>query len=223
VTSLASNSGQTDLPAHNEAKTKDATQSAGLAPQGLQSNFKPTWGYAEKSKQDGVLKSVGKEVLKGAMFASPLGIGLYTGYKVANHAANAWAVKKKSENPTYPSNVPVGNLVNGGEKTMNMSLLSSVSATKPTHPSNVPVGKNAVKLDTPAFESVKTADISDGPVMTYPSEKIKQAGLGRLICECCGIETQRKTYNQRFCCEDCRKKAWELSTGKKLTLKKSAN
>ena len=95
MTSLASNSGQRDLPAHNEAKTKDTIQSAGLATQALQSNFKPTWGYAEKPKQDGVLKAVGKEVLKGAMLTSPLGIGLYTSYKVANHAANAWAVKKK--------------------------------------------------------------------------------------------------------------------------------
>jgi hypothetical protein len=208
------------LPAHNEAKTKDATQSAGLAPQGLQSHFKPTWGYAEKPKQDGVLKSVGKEVLKGAMFTSPLGIGLYTGYKVANHAANAWAVKKKTENPTPPSNAPVGNLVNGGKKTMNMSLLSVF----PTPPSNAPVGKNAVNLDTTAFKgniSSEKNEETQRPRLTPPLANVKQAGLGRLICECCNKDVPRKTFNQRFCCTECRMKSWEQTHNKKLTLKKA--
>jgi hypothetical protein len=53
-------------------------------------------------------------------------------------------------------------------------------------------------------------------------KEIRQATLGRLICEQCGIDTARKTHNQRFCCTDCRVKNWEKSTGGKVLKRKVA-
>jgi hypothetical protein len=72
-----------------------------------------------------------------------------------------------------------------------------------THLLNVPVmvaDKEPIKQVASALQPVKTV--------------IKQATMGRLICEHCNKDVMRKTHNQRFCCEDCRVKAWELKHGK---------
>lgn len=120
-----------------------------------------------------------------------------------------------------------------------------------THPLNDPVSKNATKHVTPALQgnndpvvnltktAVNNANNANSlttplnvPVMddSKPATKqtessfkeIRQATLGRLICEQCGTDTERKTHNQRFCCTDCRVANWEKSTGGKVLKKKVA-
>jgi hypothetical protein len=39
--------------------------------------------------------------------------------------------------------------------------------------------------------------------------------FGNATCENCGKTYQRRTWNQRFCCETCRVQSWEERTGKK--------
>lgn len=78
--------------------------------------------------------------------------------------------------------------------------------------------------------SDNTGKNAHAPVYTQPlhatvecentgKTEIKQAGLGMIICEQCGIETQKKIYNQRFCSTECRL-AWH---GYKPTIKKTAS
>ncbi len=100
------------------------------------------------------------------------------------------------------------------------------------HPDNaVQVQELTPPSDASVINEVKT-DAKDAPVLTHPSENtvktmsdkalngieqpeaqtppsaatvlVKQAGFGMLICEHCQKEVQRKTYNQRFCCDECR-------------------
>ncbi|TAK94304.1 hypothetical protein EPO05_06505 [Patescibacteria group bacterium] len=79
---------------------------------------------------------------------------------------------------------------------------------------NAPVitaGENNVPVATPplvnaSLEAVTQAQQSgnepNAPVANVPV--VIQAGLGRLICEYCGADVPRRTYNQRFCCTPCR-------------------
>ncbi len=41
------------------------------------------------------------------------------------------------------------------------------------------------------------------------------------FCEFCGSEFERRVSWKRFCCEDCRIKAWEQKSGKRVNLKKT--
>lgn len=101
-----------------------------------------------------------------------------------------------------------------------------------THPLNDPVSKTDTKHggqglqgnnDPVVKQLVSTSGDAETQVtITHPfNEYVRQATLGRLICEQCGIDTERKTHNQRFCCTDCRVKNWEKSTGGKVLKKKA--
>ncbi len=68
-----------------------------------------------------------------------------------------------------------------------------------TQPYNAPVGD----------EEMQTAQsvTGDNEAYNYQANNapvVIQAGLGRLICEHCGANVERKTFNQRFCSTQCR-------------------
>jgi hypothetical protein len=124
-------------------------------------------------------------------------------------------VSLKKEKITTPLNDPVSKIAakqagralqGNNDPVMNMAKLAAKTAN------------NANSLTTPLNDPV----MSEGKTAAKQVESsfrgsgITQAGLGRLICEQCGIDTQRKTFNQRFCCTDCRVKNWEQSTGGKV-------
>jgi hypothetical protein len=66
-----------------------------------------------------------------------------------------------------------------------------------------------------------TATVVENPTATVVTAK-QQIGLGVFICEHCGKTADKNAHNQRFCSTVCRMASWELSTGKKINLKKSS-
>jgi hypothetical protein len=75
----------------------------------------------------------------------------------------------------------------------------------------VAAGENNAPVATPPLENASLAAVeqaqqrgnqTNAPVANVPV--VIQAGLGRLICEQCGADVPRRTYNQRFCCTPCR-------------------
>jgi hypothetical protein len=102
-----------------------------------------------------------------------------------------------------------------------------------TTPLNDPVSKTAEKHVTPALQGnndpvvnlTKTAvnNADNANSLTTPfNDPVRQVGLGRLICEECGVNVIKKAWNQRFCSTECRVKSWEKSTGGKVLKKKVA-
>jgi hypothetical protein len=63
----------------------------------------------------------------------------------------------------------------------------------PVQNRNAPVSKISTKPEA--------ASLSE---RNAPVSIVKQAKLGRLICEQCKADVEKKTFNQRFCCSDCR-------------------
>ncbi len=66
-----------------------------------------------------------------------------------------------------------------------------------------------------------TATVVENPTATVVTAK-QPTGLGVFSCEHCGKTTDKNAHNQRFCSTVCRMANWELSTGKKINLKKSS-
>jgi len=71
----------------------------------------------------------------------------------------------------------------------------------PTQPLYAPVdSENTGIVGKSSHATVYTQPLH-APVASE-NTTVKQAGLGMIICEYCGIETQKKIYNQRFCCTE---------------------
>lgn len=71
----------------------------------------------------------------------------------------------------------------------------------------------------PAAEPSATPTLNDCVITPTLNDRVittKHIDNEYSICECCGAEYAKKTWNQRFCCSDCRVKSWESSHGAKI-------
>lgn len=71
----------------------------------------------------------------------------------------------------------------------------------------------------PTAETSLTTTLNDRVITPTLNDRVKTTkhiDNEFAICECCGAEYVKKTWNQRFCCSDCRVKNWESLHGAKV-------
>jgi hypothetical protein len=93
----------------------------------------------------------------------------------------------------------------------------AVNVAKTTDETTITVTDNVVNKPVSLVKQGITDNVTDSVIDAKNSVTNNKAKKG--MCEFCSAEFDKKVSWKRFCCDDCRIKAWELKHGKKLVAK----